>query len=146
MRWTPRKNCAKYLKLITPLIMTPQLARMFNLGFAQKSLEVLYDYGVFTTMFPALADVEDTEALKAYEQEVAEELDRLYAEGEKILNKTFLSRILLPAVEEAEKTMTPEEAVLYTLGRQAVVFRFAGGILRETIEMMLNLTEEPDAA
>jgi poly(A) polymerase len=138
-----RKNGAGYLRLISPSQWHSQIPRLFDRGFARESLEVLWDYEVFTVLFPALAAIEDREAMKAYEQTVMEELDQLYAAGGTISKSKILSMILLPGVEEAEKRMSREEAVAYVLGLQASIFEFRDNEYDETASALLYMTAAP---
>ncbi|MCR4746487.1 MAG: hypothetical protein K5894_14830 [Lachnospiraceae bacterium] len=136
-----RKYGAKFLKLIEPSSMSFHLPKLFNEGYASRSLEVLNDYDVLECVFPSLNEVADKDALIKYEQEQMDALDKIYQNGEKPKNSLIISAILRPAVDELAKDKTTEEAVDYVLNNQAQVYEFAEDELKEIKSLLTSDTE-----
>lgn len=91
--------------------------KFFNAGYAQKSYEVLSDYGTFTVLFSPISDIYETEGYQQYIKNAMKWMDEYYETNGEFDPELALAVILYPAYETTKdaEALLDEQNTAYTL-------------------------------
>ncbi len=94
--------------------------KFFNAGYAQKSYEVLCDYGAFTVLFSPISDIYESEYYQDYINNAMKWMDEYYEDNGELDAALAMAVILYPAYEATEdaETVLDEQNSTYTLSSE----------------------------
>ena len=144
-----QNHCAEYLKDLEAHTLAFNLDKFYPAGYARRCYDVLLDYDVFKTLYPALADLCDTKDYQSYARTATDWMDQWHDDGNLQDDRLAMAVLLWPALASKGNKEDLSQCISTLLDEENSIY-FISDELRSHYQALFalewTLTELPEEA